>query len=505
MRLTAALSLAWAIILVTAAQADAWQVLVANAGDDTVSIVDTQPHATVGQPIAVGDNPQSIAITPDGAYAFVANHDADTVSVIALHAAGVVGEPIAVGDGPRDIAVSPDGASVYVLNQNGGVETITVIDASTRKTVGDPIALQQAPSGANDLAITPDGRRAYVTRGEEGSVAVADLVTETASTGDEIGLGGEPPNAIAMLPDGLHALVVGNFSAGDGALIDTTTKTVSGHLPIPYLDELAISPSGGFAYGVWNGGNPGGPGQGFARRFPLDGSSSGQTPSTYTTPYPSAIAITPDGRYAWEAYETGLALTGNVLEIDTQTNAQVGEPIPVGTRPESMAIVPDQSPVASFSVSGVAHPAPVAFGVDASGSSDLDGSIARYDWDFGDGTSALDAGPQTTHTYTTAGTFDVVLRVTDGEGCSAQAYTGTTASCAGTRALSTHQVVVPAPSQPGGGDTVVPPPPGSHPDPFGATNADDTIKGDALANRICGLSGDDTISGLGGNDTLFGD
>lgn len=41
--------------------------------------------------------------------------------------------------------------------------------------------------------------------------------------------------------------------------------------------------------------------------------------------------------------------------------------------------------------------------------------------------------------------------------------------------------------------------------PPGATNGDDTLNGDAAANVICGLLGNDTIHGLGGNDTLFGD
>jgi YVTN family beta-propeller protein len=508
-RVGGALLLVCVIGLVPAAQADARQVLVANAGDDTVTILDTQTHATVGQPIAVGDNPQSIAITPDGNYAFVANHDADSVSIISIHAAAVVGNPIPVGDGPRDISVSPDGAYVYVLNQNGGAENISVINASEGTTVGDPIRLDQAPSGANDMAVTPDGRWAYVTRGLAGTVAVADLSARTVAT-DQTGLMGSP-NAIAMLPDGNRALVLGNFSNGDSysALIDTSTNTVTGHLPIPYLDELAIAPSGTFAYGIWNGGNPGGPGRGQARRFPLDGSSPGAPPSNYDVDYPSAISINPDGRRAWLAYETGIDLTGNVLEIDTQANERVGLPIPVGKRPESMAIVPDKSPVASFSVSGAAHPAPVAFDFDASGSSDPDGSIAHYDWDFGDGTRAPDGGPQTTHTYASAGTFDVTVRVTDDEGCSAQVYTGQTASCAGTHAVATHRVVVP-PSPVSGGDGT-PEAPGPGPgDPvgprlFGATNADDTIRGDALANKICGLFGNDTISGLAGNDTLFGD
>ena len=41
--------------------------------------------------------------------------------------------------------------------------------------------------------------------------------------------------------------------------------------------------------------------------------------------------------------------------------------------------------------------------------------------------------------------------------------------------------------------------------PAGPTNGDDVLNGDALANTICGLLGNDTINGLGGNDTLFGD
>jgi hypothetical protein len=43
------------------------------------------------------------------------------------------------------------------------------------------------------------------------------------------------------------------------------------------------------------------------------------------------------------------------------------------------------------------------------------------------------------------------------------------------------------------------------PGPFGSTNGADVLSGDALANTICGLLGDDTINGLGGSDTLYGD
>jgi hypothetical protein len=48
---------------------------------------------------------------------------------------------------------------------------------------------------------------------------------------------------------------------------------------------------------------------------------------------------------------------------------------------------------------------------DASGSSDADGTIVSYDWDFGD--TATGSGVTTSHTYGSYGDFTVVLTVTD--------------------------------------------------------------------------------------------
>src|SRR2546425_663560 len=79
-----------------------------------------------------------------------------------------------------------------------------------------------------------------------------------------------------------------------------------------------------------------------------------------------------------------------------------------------------QPPVASFTATP--NPAivgsPVAF--DASGSSDPDGNIVSYAWDFGDSTGG--SGVTVAHTYLTFGTFNATLTVTDNESFAATAY-----------------------------------------------------------------------------------
>ena len=67
-------------------------------------------------------------------------------------------------------------------------------------------------------------------------------------------------------------------------------------------------------------------------------------------------------------------------------------------------------PVAVFESSA----AGLSVSFDGSGSSDSDGSVASYAWDFGDG--AEGSGASVEHTFAEAGTYSVVLTVTDDDG-----------------------------------------------------------------------------------------
>lgn len=74
----------------------------------------------------------------------------------------------------------------------------------------------------------------------------------------------------------------------------------------------------------------------------------------------------------------------------------------------------NQAPTAAFSVDTDSGTTPLTVNFDASGSTDTDGSIVSYAWDFGDGDSGV--GQQVSHTYTSDGSYTATLTVTDNAG-----------------------------------------------------------------------------------------
>ena len=79
-------------------------------------------------------------------------------------------------------------------------------------------------------------------------------------------------------------------------------------------------------------------------------------------------------------------------------------------------ILPNLPPIAKLSVSPTEGRAPLEVSFDATGSSDPDGTIEKYEWDF-DGDEIYDGnGPCPSYTYETSGTYKATLRVTDNGG-----------------------------------------------------------------------------------------
>jgi YVTN family beta-propeller protein len=429
----AAIAALCAVFCVTAASASAAQPLLwaSNFGEDTVSTLDSATGRAVGTPIAVPDEPESIAITPNGR---------------------------------RAVVVSD------------GFGNVTLIDTATRT----PVESFDLESAVAMVAISPDGQRAYAALESEGKIAVID--PETAKAIGSFPVGAQP-RSVAFSPDGSEAYV--GLGTGEIVVVDTATEEVVGK-PIPiggFVTSIAFSPGGETAYATSNA---------IDEVQVIDVALGEVVKSIPVAPgsEPHSLAVSPDGRDLY----VGSIEPPSITVVEIPAYHVIGKPIPLPTRPNEiaiapggatalvaggevvpvnlsggraepsfaaagndvfgLAITPNQSPTAVFTAPGAVAGSPATFSGTAS--TDPDGFVVTWNWEFSDGGTAT--GLRATHTYKTAGTYRATLSVVDNEGCGeAQVFTGRTAYCSGNVGASvTHPVTVTAPIAPISGP--VPPP-----------------------------------------------
>ena len=124
---------------------------------------------------------------------------------------------------------------------------------------------------------------------------------------------------------------------------------------------------------------------------------------SYTAPLAGSFYLTVRG--------TG---KGDPLNGGYSNYGSVGQYAVSGT----VATAAGQPPVAAASATPSSGTVPLTVSFSSAGSSDPDGSIVAYEWNFGDG-SAVAGGPTAGHVYGTAGTYTAQLKVTDSSGLSA--------------------------------------------------------------------------------------
>lgn len=414
--------------------------------------------------VAAGNQPAAIAVSPGGKSVYVANEGTDVLVGISQYTVGAGGalSPMAApmvpaGGQPARIAISPDGKSAYVVNQGGGgVSQYTVGAGGALSPMSTPlVATGGNPDG---IAVSPDGRSVYVAN--FGSQGISQYTVGPGGALSPMAIplvaSGPFPEAIAVSPDGKSVYVanfgavgpadgVSQYSVGPGGALSpmTTPAVAAGGEP----DAIAVSPNGNTVY-VTNG-------LGGVSQYDV-GRGGALTPMTTPTvaagSFPFSIAVSPDGD---SVYVTN-ARTNGAGGVSQYTVGKGGALIPMavptvaaGDMPGGIAVVPDQGPVAAFSATTA--PPGIATSFDASASRDPDGSIARYAWSFGDGSSQTTVSPSVTHVYANPGSYTAKLTVTDDIGCStAVVYTGQTASCnGGPQAQATRQLTIAtAPSAP---------------------------------------------------------
>jgi len=105
----------------------------------------------------------------------------------------------------------------------------------------------------------------------------------------------------------------------------------------------------------------------------------------------------------------------------------------------------NQPPVAVINATPTSGLAPLTVSFNGSSSSDSDGTIASYSWDFGDSTNA--SGVTTSHTYNAAGSYTARLTVTDNDGAVSTATVMISATAPVPAAPSSLTVAVASASQ----------------------------------------------------------
>jgi YVTN family beta-propeller protein len=425
-------ALAALALALCAPQALARYVYTGNYDTNTVSVIDTATNQIVGSPIPVGESPSTLAVTPNGKTLYVGDESDDNLRVVDTQTNQVLTTlPLTYEGEDREasvIAISPDGKTAYVSSYD--LEGILVIDTQTNQIVGS-----QIPIGGNTwgVAFSPDGSVAYVTNFDEDNVKVIDTATRQVVGAIPVG---EDPVNLVFSPDGKTAYVA-NEGGDTVSVIDTASRQVVGS-PIPVGDEpwgIGLTPDGTKLY-VSNGNDD--------TVTAIDTATRQAVATIPTGDEPFELAVTPDGKSVYVAnYEGEEEGSGKgVTVINTQTNQTTD--INVTGGPWQVTIVPDQSPVASFTAKpSKKNPLSIGF---TSTSIDSDGTVASLGWNFGDGKTALATGPTLNHTYAKAGKYTVGLTTTDNEGCSVNmVFTGRTAFCSGA-APAAQPITVKAPN-----------------------------------------------------------
>jgi 6-phosphogluconolactonase (cycloisomerase 2 family) len=354
-----------------------------------------------GASVSDGASAFGITVTPDGKYLFATENGTDTVVGYAIGPTGALsGYPgnLTAVSGAVDIygiVASPDSASLYLTDAGTNdvrAFTIGAAGALTEKA-GSPI-----PAGDPYSAqITPDGTRLYVGNYASNNISgyriAADGTLSALAGSPYSGISG-PYAGMAVSPDGsrLYATsydadnVVSFAIAADGSLATVGAPVAAGS----ETNGLVVSPSGRYVY-----------------------ASAGSSHQVF------AFAVQPDG---------SLAANGSPQALDPTGYSEF----------QSVAMRPNQPPTARLStktVNGVTT-------LDASASTDSDGSVVSYAWTFGDGTTTTTTTPTVQHTYAD-GTRQATVKVTDDEGCSTtRIATGLSVLCNGSAvsAATTTQV-----------------------------------------------------------------
>jgi 6-phosphogluconolactonase (cycloisomerase 2 family) len=450
-RLAAIVTLASVLILALAASAGAAERLLfssQNAGTEGLTPyainLDTGALTQQSGVTPAGLTPTVPGISPDGSRIYVGAYSDDEIRGFSIGETGLTslsGFPVSTGDGPNEIVVGPTGNSLWSANTPGGSVSAFSVDSAggLAEVTGSPFATSGTETA---LAVSPMHSLMF-SAGYAGDVIAGFQIGPGTALSP---LGGFPlahpgtPIDVEYNVAG-NILFVANISDDNVSSysIDTTTGALTEVAGSPFAVGSEPSALAASADGKWLFVNNSG--DNTIQSFAVGGNGvlTPTGPAVATGQFPSDVSVAPNSRFVYTANYWSGTISGFAIGSDGGLTELADSPFgDASGGVVSIAIVPDQGPIAAFSSSVKDNT--VSF--DAAASSDPDGSVAGYAWDFGDGTSATSTVPQISHTYASVGSFTASLRVTDNENCSnLQIGTGQTIACNGSaRAVATSTV-----------------------------------------------------------------
>jgi len=249
------------------------------------------PPLLAGRSITLGSAPAAIAVSPDGRKLYVADRNASGGVVFLVRALGL--QPLAnsgilPGIKPRSVAASPDGKLVYVAAPGAGVLVMDAANLFVYRTYA--VALDdEGRDNPQGIAISPDGDTLLVSSGTAGGSVTVLRAPDGAVLATYTPGAGLAPRGVAFDPLGAVAYV---------AVTDTAVAN----------DALAT----------------------------IDVATGAELRRTTMTPGPTAVAVSPDGLYAFVTNQGANALARyNTLTLATEAF------VPVGAAPAGVAVSAD--------------------------------------------------------------------------------------------------------------------------------------------------------------------
>lgn len=159
-----------------------------NRDSNTISVTDVKARKLINL-IRVGEEPRSIAISPNGKRLFVANSKSNSISVLKIKSNGIIKviNTIKTGSEPRSVLVTNDGSRVIVANY--GQDTVSVYNAKTMENTS-VLDLVNSNCGEDGKRFFPGGlaldvreKTLYISR-------MFSFVTKGGSQADDTGKSG---------------------------------------------------------------------------------------------------------------------------------------------------------------------------------------------------------------------------------------------------------------------------------------------------------------------------